>query len=109
QPLGLFSLRQTWLSTSRAHYRLLPLLEEKLVLGTGKTPSGKTWYLTPNGNKLASALAVATARQNLKTLVFVQSIPLANAATKAVNDGAIATEIVLTGVESALLTEAIEE
>lgn len=109
QPLGLFSLRQTWLSTSRAHYRLLPLLEEKLVLGTGKTPSGKTWYLTPNGNKLASALAMATARQNLKTLVFVQTIPLANAATKAVNDGAIATEIVLTSVESALLTEAIEE
>lgn len=109
QPLGLFSLRQTWLSTSRAHYRLLPLLEEKLVLGTGKTPSGKTWYLTPNGNKLASALAVATARQNLKTLVFVQTIPLANSATKAVNGSAAAAETVLTPAEHALLDEAIEE
>ncbi|ACB33045.1 DEAD/DEAH box helicase domain protein [Leptothrix cholodnii SP-6] len=109
QPLGLFSLRQTWLSKSRAHYRLLPLLEEKLALGTGKSPSGKIWYLTPNGNKLASALAVATASQNLKTLVFVQTIPLANAATKAVNGGAIATEITLTSAERALLTEAIEE
>lgn len=109
QPLGLFSLKQTWLSKSRAHYRLLPLLDEKLALGTGKTPSGKTWYLTPNGNKLASALAVATARQNLKTLVFVQTIPLANAATKVVNDGVVAAEAVLTSAESALLTEAIEE
>lgn len=109
QPLGLFSLKQTWLSTARAHYRLLPLLDEKLALGTGKTANGKTWYLTPNGNKLASALAVATATQNLKTLVFVQTIPLATAATKAINDGATASEAVLTLAESALLTEAIEE
>lgn len=109
QPFGLFSLRQTWLSTSREHYRLLPLLDEKLALGTGKTPSGRAWYLTPNGNKLASALALATARQNLKTLVFVQTIPLANAATAAVNDGATAAETVLTTSDSALLDEAIEE
>ncbi|MEJ8825878.1 DEAD/DEAH box helicase [Variovorax humicola] len=109
QPLGLFSLKQTWLSTARAHYRLLPLLDEKIALGTGKTPSGKTWYLTPNGNKLASTVAVATAAQNLKTLVFVQTIPLANAATKAVNVGANASETALTPAESALLAEAIEE
>jgi hypothetical protein len=109
QPLGLFSLKQTWLSTARAHYRLLPLLQEKLALGTGKTPSGKTWYLTPNGNKLASTLAIATGTQNLKTLVFVQTIPLANAATKAVNDGANAAETVLTLAESGLLAEAVEE
>lgn len=109
QPLGLFSLQQTWLSTSRAHYTLLPLLEDPLVLGTGKTPNGRTWYLTPNGNKLASAFAVATARQNLKTLVFVQTIPLANAAVKEVNSGATTTLIELTAAESVLLTEVIEE
>lgn len=109
QPLGLFSLRQTWLSKSREHYRLLPLLEGKLALGTGKTPSGKTWYLTPNGNKLASALALATAGQNLKTLVFVQTIPLANAAMKVVNGGITAAQIELTPAENTLLAEAIEE
>ena len=109
QPLGLFSLKQTWLSKSRADYRLLPLLDEKLELGTGTTPSGKTWYLTPNGNKLASALAVATARQRLKTLVFVQTIPLANAAAKAVNGGSTGAEIELTSIERALHAEAVEE
>lgn len=109
QPLGLFSLKQTWLSTSRAHYKLLPLLEEKVDLGTGKTPNGKTWYLTPNGNTLASTLAMATARQNLKTLVFVQTIPLANAAAKKVNSGTATVETELTTAESLLLTEAIEE
>lgn len=107
QPLGLFSLKQTWLSKSRADYRLLPLLEEELKLGTGKT--SRTWYLTPNGNKLASALAVATSKQNLKTLVFVQTIPLANAATKAINGDAAASEIVLTSSENTLLANAIEE
>lgn len=109
QPLGLFSLKQTWLSKSRADYRLLPLLDEKLELGTGKTPSGKTWYLTPNGNKLASALAMATARQGFKTLVFVQTIPLANAAAKAINLGSTGAEIELTAIESALHAEAVEE
>lgn len=109
QPLGLFSLRQTWLSTSREHYRLLPLLDEMRALGTGVSRNGKTWYLTPNGNQLASALAVATARQNLKTLVFVQTIPLVNAAVKAVNSGATAATCVLTGAENSLLAEAIEE
>lgn len=108
QPLGLFSLKQTWLSKSRADYRLLPLLEEPIELGTGKSTSG-SWYLTPNGNHLASALAVATARQKLKTLVFVQTIPLANAAVKAINVGAPATEIELTNAEKTLLAESVEE
>jgi hypothetical protein len=109
QPLGLFSLKQTWLSKSRADYRLLPLLDEKLQLGTGKTSKGKSWYLTPNGNKLASALAVATSKQNLKTLIFVQSVPLANAAAKTINSDSSATAIELTPTENVLLAEAISE
>lgn len=109
QPLALFSLKQTWLSTSRMHYRLLPLLNEKLNLGTSVSFYGKKWYLTPNGNKVASALAIATARQNLKTLVFVQTIPLANSATDNVNSELSAAEIILTQPEKMLLTETIEE
>lgn len=107
QPLGLFSLRQTWLSKSREHYRLLPLLDENLALGTGKTST--RWYLTPNGNMVAGSLAAAAARQNLKTLVFVQTIPLANAATKKVNAELTNAKIVLTQEESKLLEEAVED
>ena len=85
QPLGLFSLKQTWLSKSRPDYRLLPLLDDALQLGTASSRNGNHWYLTPSGNKLATAIAVAAANQKLKTLVFVQTIPLANAATHEVN------------------------
>lgn len=106
QPLGLFSLRQTWESKSRAHYELLPLIDDQVPLGTSTGPS---WYLTPNGNKLASTLAAATARQNLKTLVFVQTIPLANAAAMEVNAQAVPRETMLTPNERLLLAEAVEE
>jgi hypothetical protein len=109
QPLGLFSLKQTWISMEREHYRLLPLLVEKIALGTGITPNGKTWYLTPNGNQLASAIAVATSRQNFKTLVFVQTIPLANSATRSINSDVPNIEIELTGTEQSLLTEVLDE
>lgn len=109
QPLGLFSLKQTWLSKARADYSLLPLLNEAVQLGTAKSPSGKYWYLTPSGNKLAAAVAVAAAQQKLKTLVFVQTIPLANAATHDVNRTAGAEAISLSAGEGSLLAEAIEE
>ena len=108
QPLGLFSLKQTWLSKFRADYRLLPLLEQGIELGTGVSKS-EAWYLTPNGNHLASAIAMATASQNLKTLVFVQTIPLANSAVKKINTGATTSEISLTAAENALLAESVEE
>ena len=109
QPLGLFSLKQTWLSTSRSDYRLMPLLDDTVQLGATTTPNKKHWYLTPNGNKLAGDIAAAAANQNLKTLVFVQTIPLANAATKHVNRAATIEAITLTNSEILLLTEAIEE
>jgi hypothetical protein len=50
----------------------------------GSAP-GRNWYLTPNGNQVSAALAAATARQNLKTLIFVQTIPFCEGAAKAVN------------------------
>ncbi len=40
-----------------------------------------TWYLTPNGNQVAAHLAGPSAKKGIKTLVFVQTIPLANSAT----------------------------
>jgi superfamily II DNA/RNA helicase len=80
QPFGFFCLHQTWQSTARKDYALLPLLNEAITLSTG-TAADRTWYLTPNGNQVASAIAEATARQRLKTLVFTQTIPLAISAS----------------------------
>lgn len=108
QPLGLFCLNQTWVSQARADYSLLPILQDQITLATGTTRRGD-WYLTPNGNKVAGALAVATARQGLKTLVFVQTIVFANAVAATVNSDSQAAEITLTRAEEVLLKEAVEE
>jgi len=82
-PFGFFCLRQTWQSQARRDYALLPLLKAPVTLSTGVSKKGK-WYLTPNGNQVAATLAAACARQQLKTLVFTQTIPLANSAASAV-------------------------
>ncbi|MFM0363053.1 DEAD/DEAH box helicase [Paraburkholderia sediminicola] len=79
-PFGFFCLHQTWQSKARKDYALLPLLEEQVTLSTGSTKN-HDWYLTPNGNQVAAAIAQATARQGLKTLVFTQTVPLANSAS----------------------------
>jgi hypothetical protein len=79
QPFGFFCLRQTWQSRARRDYALIPLLENTVTLSTG-TAKNRNWYLTPNGNQVASAIAAATAGQGLKTLVFTQTIPLCNSA-----------------------------
>jgi hypothetical protein len=91
-PFGFFCLRQTWVSNERRDYTLLPLLDDAITLSTASSPA-RNWYLTPNGNQVSATLAAATARQNLKTLIFVQTIPLCKSAAKAVNVALGAGEI----------------
>jgi hypothetical protein len=93
-PFGFFCLRQTWVSNERRDYTLLPLLDDTITLSLGSRPV-RNWYLTPNGNQVSAALAVATARQNLKTLIFVQTIPLCTSAAKTVNETIGACDIQL--------------
>lgn len=69
-PLGFFSLKQTWASTRRNDYALLPLLDHSVPLAISKY-----WKLTPNSGELASQIAVSALKAGLRTLVFSQSIP----------------------------------
>lgn len=83
QPFGFFCLNQTWQSNRRDDYSLLSLLEEPVTLAVATSARG--WYLTPNGIQVASALATGAAAstvagRGLKTLVFTQTIPLAQSA-----------------------------
>ncbi len=107
QPFGLFSLKQTWESKRRLDYRLVPLLEQPLALGTDK--SNQSWYLTSNGIQVASALAIAAVANNVKTLVFIQTIPHTNSAAKQINNLGTAIEISLSDKEIEFLDEAVEE
>ncbi|CAG4896861.1 DEAD/DEAH box helicase [Paraburkholderia saeva] len=73
QPLAFFCLRQTWATRKRSDYALMALLDEPVAFATGANKRTKDWYLTPNGNKVAGAIAAAAAEDGLKTLTFVQS------------------------------------
>lgn len=108
KPFGFFCLHQTWQSMARKDYALLPLLDEPVTLSTG-TARNRSWYLTPNGNKVASAIAASTARQGLKTLVFTQTIPLANSASKSLSDKLGQSGCILTQEELRLYSMVVEE
>lgn len=107
QPFGFFCLHQTWRSNARKDYTLIPLLDDKVTLSTGT--SGRDWYLTPNGIQVAASLAVSTARKGLKTLVFTQTIPLANSAATTVSKALGASGVTLSESERLLLGVASDE
>jgi hypothetical protein len=107
-PFGFFCLRQTWVSNERRDYTLLPLLDDPITLGMGSN-LGRNWYLTPNGNQVSAALAAGTARQNVKTLIFVQTIPLCKSTAKAVNFAHRSGEIQLSPEELRLYQMAADE
>ncbi|MDX1195813.1 DEAD/DEAH box helicase [Sinorhizobium medicae] len=86
RPFGFFGLLQTWATQNRNDYALLPLLPEEHALSTGTTKKLKNWYLTPNGNHTSALIAAAAAEADLKTLVFVQSVVLAESAVKEFRD-----------------------
>lgn len=108
KPFGFFCLRQTWLSNARVDYALLPLLDDDVTLATG-TSRTRSWYLTPNGNQVSAAIGAATGSKNLKTLIFVQTIPLCTSACDAVNTASGPLAVVLTAEESELYRVAVEE
>jgi hypothetical protein len=89
-PFGLFCLNQTWQSKKRSDYALVPLLDDRVLLSTG-TSESNDWYLTPNGNQVSVALAVGAAQSydsgaGIKTLIFCQTVPLAESAAKRVDE-----------------------
>ncbi len=80
EPLALFSMKQTWATSDRNDYALVPLLNEKVQLS-----ANKYWKLTPNSVAVSSAISVASAEAGLKTLVFFQTIKNAAAAAEDVS------------------------
>jgi superfamily II DNA/RNA helicase len=109
QPFGFFCLNQTWHSESRKDYALMPVLSEAVQLSTGTVAEGKKWYLTPNGNQVSATIATSTARQKIKTLVFTQTIPLANSASKKISDDLESPGCILTDEEVRLFEIVVDE
>ncbi|PWE50766.1 helicase [Thioclava sp. NG1] len=108
QPYGLFSLLQTWSTTSRSDYALLQLLADARPLSSGRTKGGQ-WYLTPNGNETSSAIAAASASAGMKTLVFVQTTIFCESCVKKYPSRVDVSAITLTEEEQNLRALAEEE
>lgn len=108
QPYGLFCLLQTWTSTNRHDYALLPLIENSPHFSTARNRGG-SWRLTPNGNKLGAALAASAAAGRIKTLVFVGSEVLAHSGAKEFKAEYPVRDIALTDEEQRHYQLAAEE
>lgn len=104
EPLGFFSLQQTWASQYRKDYALLPFLDEEILLG-----ANKYWKLTPNSGVVAATLASAAAEAGIKTLVFFQTIRNAKSAADKVSERLGQRRISLTEEESRWLSIAVLE
>jgi hypothetical protein len=70
-PMAIWGLQHNWLVERRVHCSFTPLLEEPVGLA-GNIKYGPL-RLTPNVNEVASAIAVGAARNELKTIVFVNT------------------------------------
>lgn len=70
-PFAIWGLRHNWLNKDKASCIFRPVLDDLVTLA-GHKRSG-TIELTPNANKVGSRLAVAAAKNGLKSIVFVNT------------------------------------
>ena len=72
KPYAIWGLQHNWLSKDAAHHCSLTSLSNTKVLLSGEYKR-KQVRLKPNANKVAGQLAISAARNNLKTIVFVNT------------------------------------
>ena len=70
-PVAIWGLQHNWLIERRLHCSFTPLLEEPVNLA-GNIKYGQL-RLTPNANEVSAAIAVGAAKNDLKTIVFVNT------------------------------------
>lgn len=101
---GFFSVQQTWATTDRERYTLLPFHRDPLPLATNKF-----WKLTPNAGQVASALAADAARTQIRTLVFATTIPNAASIADKASEELGSCSVELNETEKRLLETIIDE
>ncbi|MES0041475.1 DEAD/DEAH box helicase [Mesorhizobium sp. M0091] len=108
QPYGLFSLRQTWSTTNREDYALLPLQSSTQPLSSGRRRNG-SWYPTPNGNQTSGSIAAAAVAGGMKTLVFVQTTVFCDSCVKDFSSRLDTRTVTFTEEEAKWRALAVEE
>ena len=84
QPFAIWGLQHNWLQESTVYCIFTPVLEG-LVHLNGKKQGGRL-RLTPNSNEVAAKLASSAARNNLKTIVFVNQKAHAVSTARKISD-----------------------
>lgn len=108
RPQGFFGLKQTWDTTHRVDYALLPLLDQPVQLTLSPY-----WKLTPNANNVAAAIGAAAVDRSssrvLKTLIFCQTTVNANSTAEYTRKRLGKNSIQLSTEESQLFDLALQE
>ncbi|CAN7588658.1 DEAD/DEAH box helicase [Acidovorax sp. LjRoot194] len=108
RPQGFFGLKQTWDTTNRVDYALLPLLDQSVQLTLSPH-----WKLTPNANNVAAAIGSAAvdrgSSQVLKTLIFCQTTVNANSTAEYTRERLGKNSIQLSTEENQLFELALQE
>ena len=108
RPQGFFGLKQTWDTTNRVDYALLPLLDRPVQLTLSPY-----WKVTPNANNVAAAIGSAAVDQSssrvLKTLIFCQTTVNANSTAEYARERLGKNSIQLSAEETQLFDLALQE
>lgn len=108
RPQGLFGMKQTWDTTNRVDYALLPLLDRPVQLTLSPY-----WKLTPNANNVAAAVGSAAVDRSssrvLKTLIFCQTTVNANSTAEYTRKRLGKSSIKLSTEENQLFDLALQE
>jgi hypothetical protein len=70
-PFAVWGLQHNWLSADKEHCLITPILMSPVQLSGAI--SKNSLYLTPNANQVAAKIAIAAARNRLKSIVFVNT------------------------------------
>lgn len=105
QPIGLFSLRQTWNTQSVENFHFCDLLPISLPLGVNPE-----WSLTNDKNEVAAITAGQFATRRIKTIIFSQNKLHCESIAKSADEKLSAIDPVqLTSTEMKLRNAAIDE
>lgn len=86
-PYAIWGLQHNWLNIAKgqAACTFTKLLDSKIMLGGSLNDEGKI-YVTPNSNSVATNIAIASAKNDIKTIVFVNQKTHAVSVAKAISD-----------------------
>lgn len=109
-PQAVFGLDNQWVSRDLQDYALLPLLGSKVKLATGtRTRGDNAWYLTPNANQVAAAIASASGEKEIKTLVFGENVKFVTSIANVVSEALPRSPILMKPAETRLFESALED